>query len=294
MSGIRRLDHVGIAVHDTARALRYFVDHLGLRAAHSEEIPVPPVRLTYLDAGNAWLQLVEPLDDDSVIAVHLREHGEGVHHVCFGVDDVLGSAAALAEDPAAPAPVPGSGRGRRSAFVRGRAHGVQLECTEFDRRADVDDTAGWLPWNTPRGPSDGRGDVSRSASGASAGPAHTADVSMVGVIGLGVMGGAMAANLLDAGHEVVVHSRSPGPVEAARARGAVAADGPAEVGRMCAVVVTALPDSAAVEQVVLGHDGVFAAAEPGLLLIDTSTIEPATARAVDARASSGTGRSTRR
>lgn len=109
-------------------------------------------------------------------------------------------------------------------------------------------------------------------------------MSTVGVIGLGVMGAAMAANLLDAGHEVVVHSRSRGPVEAARARGAIAADGPAEIGRRCDVVVTALPDAAAVEQVVLGRDGVFDAAEPGLLLIDTSTVEPAIARAVDARA----------
>lgn len=145
MTLLRRLDHVGIAVRDTATALRYFRDHLGLAVASSEEIPVPPVRLTYLDAGNAWIQLVEPLDDASSIAAHLRDHGEGVHHVCFGVDDVPAAAAALATDPDAPPPVIGSGRGRRSAFVQDRMHGVQVECTGFDREADVDGTAGWLP-----------------------------------------------------------------------------------------------------------------------------------------------------
>jgi methylmalonyl-CoA/ethylmalonyl-CoA epimerase len=145
MTVIRRLDHVGIAVRDTGEALRYFSGHLGLRVHHSEEVPVPPVRLTYLDAGNAWVQLVEPLDEESAIAQHLRDNGEGVHHVCFGVDDVLSSAAALAIDPDAAAPVPGSGRGRPSAFVPGTVHGVQIECTEFRRQDDVDDSAGWLP-----------------------------------------------------------------------------------------------------------------------------------------------------
>lgn len=143
-SAVRRLDHVGIAVHDTEEALRYFADHLGLRVHHSEEIPVPPVRLTYLDAGNAWVQLVEPLDEASAIARHLREVGEGVHHVCFGVDDVLRAAVAFGLDPAAGPPVPGSGRGRRSAFVPGRVHGVQIECTEFHCRKDVERSAGWL------------------------------------------------------------------------------------------------------------------------------------------------------
>lgn len=144
MTLVKRLDHVGIAVHDTAEALRYFAEHLGLRVHHSEEIPVPRVRLTYLDAGNAWVQLVEPLDQDSAIARHLRDVGEGVHHVCFGVDDVLSAAAAFGVDPDAGAPVLGSGRGRRSAFVPGTVHGVQFECTEFVRQEDVAQTAGCL------------------------------------------------------------------------------------------------------------------------------------------------------
>lgn len=143
-TAVRRLDHVGIAVHDTATALRYFEGHLGLRVHHSEEIPVPPVRLTYLDAGNAWVQLVEPLDTESVIARHLQEVGEGVHHVCFGVDDVLSAAAAFGVDPDAGTPVLGSGRGRASAFVPGRVHGVQIECTGFVHHEDVDAAAGWL------------------------------------------------------------------------------------------------------------------------------------------------------
>lgn len=104
------------------------------------------------------------------------------------------------------------------------------------------------------------------------------------MVGLGVMGRAMAANLIDAGHEVIVHSRSPGPVDAAVARGATRAASAAQVGASCQIVVTALPDSATVEDVVLSAGGIFSAPSAGLLFVDTSTIAPETARTIDTRA----------
>ena len=145
MSSLRRLDHVAVAVADTDRALEYFAGRLGLEVASSEVIEVPHVRLTYLDAGSIFIQLVEPLDDESPIAAYIAEHGEGLHHIAFGVEDVPGVAAGLA-DPGAPAPTIGSGRGRPSAFVPGEPHhGVRVEVTGFDRQADVDDRSGLLP-----------------------------------------------------------------------------------------------------------------------------------------------------
>jgi methylmalonyl-CoA/ethylmalonyl-CoA epimerase len=141
---LRRLDHVAVLVRSTEEALRFYRDRLGLRVASSEEIASPHVRLTYLDAGNAYVQLVEPLDEDSALGGWLDEHGEGLHHVCFGVDDVPAAVAVLSDDGA---PVTlGSGRGRVSGFVSTDAsHGVRLECTEFDRALDVDGLSGWLP-----------------------------------------------------------------------------------------------------------------------------------------------------
>lgn len=137
---IRRLDHVAIAVRSTEEALRHFRDRLGLSVVHTEELESPRVRLTYLDAGNAFLQLVEALDDESEIAQTLATHGEGLHHICFGVDDPVASASALSTDGRAIAP--GAGRGRISAFAPGGAHGVRIEYTEFQR--DVDLMPGWL------------------------------------------------------------------------------------------------------------------------------------------------------
>jgi 2-hydroxy-3-oxopropionate reductase len=96
----------------------------------------------------------------------------------------------------------------------------------------------------------------------------------IGFIGLGVMGAPMARNLLEAGHELVVHSRSRGPVDELAAAGAQAADSPREVAERADVVVTMLPDSPAVRDVVLGEEGVLAGASSGDLLIDMSTIDP--------------------
>lgn len=130
MTPLRRLDHVGIAVADTERALDYFVRVLGLEVKHSEVNEPVGVRLTYLDVGNAWLQLVEPLRDDTPIAAHLREQGEGIHHICFGVDDVERDAQALGDGGEVSV---GSGRGRPSAFLPGApVHGTRIECTRFE------------------------------------------------------------------------------------------------------------------------------------------------------------------
>jgi methylmalonyl-CoA/ethylmalonyl-CoA epimerase len=127
-----KLDHVGIVVADTSAALAYFEQRLGLTLVHQEELAEPRVRLTYLDAGNVFLQLVEPLDDRSAAAAWLRENGDGVHHVCFAYPDAIEAAVALADEGAG-APWVASGRGRRSAFVAGPPqHGVRLECTDLE------------------------------------------------------------------------------------------------------------------------------------------------------------------
>jgi len=111
----------------------------------------------------------------------------------------------------------------------------------------------------------------------------------VGFIGLGVMGRPMAANLLRAGFPLVVHSRSPGPVEQLVALGAQAAASPAEVAARTEIVLTALPASADVELVVAGPQGVLDGLQPGAVVVDTSTILPATARDLAGRAAAKGG-----
>lgn len=100
----------------------------------------------------------------------------------------------------------------------------------------------------------------------------------IGFIGLGLMGKPMALNLLKKGFAVVVHSRSRGPVDELVAAGATAANSPAEVARAASKFVTMLPDGPDVSLVLEGATGIFSAMQPGTVILDSSTIAPATAK----------------
>jgi 2-hydroxy-3-oxopropionate reductase len=99
-------------------------------------------------------------------------------------------------------------------------------------------------------------------------------MTTVAVIGLGIMGGPMAANLLKAGYEVVGYDRGRDKIDTLVERGGRGAGGVPDAVREADVVITMLPDSPDVEAVVLGEGGVLDSVKPGTLLIDGSTIRP--------------------
>lgn len=96
----------------------------------------------------------------------------------------------------------------------------------------------------------------------------------IGFIGLGIMGKPMARNLLQSGQKLIVHSRSPGPVDEIVAAGAERRRAPDQVAASSDVVITMLPDTPDVEHVLFGEEGVQAGVRPGSLVIDMSTIRP--------------------
>jgi 4-hydroxybutyrate dehydrogenase/sulfolactaldehyde 3-reductase len=102
----------------------------------------------------------------------------------------------------------------------------------------------------------------------------------IGFIGLGAMGRPMAKNVLKGGFTLVVHDIVPEPVRELVALGAEARPTPKEVARDADAVITMLPDSPDVEAVLLGPDGVAQGAPPGTIVVDMSTIDPATTRKV--------------
>jgi 2-hydroxy-3-oxopropionate reductase len=113
-------------------------------------------------------------------------------------------------------------------------------------------------------------------------------MTTVTVIGLGIMGGPMAANLVKAGYDVVGYNRSPEKVDRLREQGGRGAASFAEAVRDADVVLTVLPDSPDVEAVVFGDDGILANAPRGSLLIDASTIRPdVSVRIAEAAAAAG-------
>jgi 2-hydroxy-3-oxopropionate reductase len=104
----------------------------------------------------------------------------------------------------------------------------------------------------------------------------------VGFIGLGIMGRPMAKHLLKAGYPLIVHNRSQAAVQELVGLGAKAAGSPEAVGREAQVVILMLPNSPDVEQVVLGPQGLIAAARQGQLVIDMSTISPIVSQKIGA------------
>ncbi len=106
----------------------------------------------------------------------------------------------------------------------------------------------------------------------------------IGFVGLGNMGAPMARNLLKAGHDLVVHDVVRANVDAVAAAGARAAASVRDVVAGAELVLTMLPSSPHVRSVYLGEDGVLAAVRAGVVLVDSSTIDPHTSREVAARA----------
>jgi 3-hydroxyisobutyrate dehydrogenase-like beta-hydroxyacid dehydrogenase len=104
----------------------------------------------------------------------------------------------------------------------------------------------------------------------------------IGFLGLGQMGAGMAANLLRAGHEMVVWNRSPQKAQPLVAKGAVLARTARDAASGRDVIMSMLADDAALEQVLLGNDGVFEGLPRGALHISASTIAVATADRVAA------------
>jgi 2-hydroxy-3-oxopropionate reductase len=100
----------------------------------------------------------------------------------------------------------------------------------------------------------------------------------VGFVGLGIMGAAMARNLLEAGHELVAYNRTKAKAEALAEHGAEVAGSAGEVAEACGVVITILPGPPEVREVVAGEGGLLESAHEGALIVDMSTSSPALAR----------------
>lgn len=99
-----------------------------------------------------------------------------------------------------------------------------------------------------------------------------------GVIGLGIMGSAMAERLLAAGHTVFVYNRTREKAQPLLAKGAHWADSPADVARQCEVVLSIVTDPAAVEQISFGERGILHALDAQGVHCDMSTVSPAWSR----------------
>ncbi|TMT79170.1 methylmalonyl-CoA epimerase [Haloterrigena sp. H1] len=79
-------DHAGIATDDAQALAELYGDLFGLEVAHEEEFD--GMRVVFLDCGNGYFELLEPLEDDSTIARYLEDGGAGIHHLALATDDI--------------------------------------------------------------------------------------------------------------------------------------------------------------------------------------------------------------
>ena len=134
---LSRIDHLGIAVRSIEERIGFWTCGLGLTAAHVEVVPTERVRVAMLTVGESRIELLEPTSPDSPVAKFLSRRGEGIHHVCFAVEDLEAALADLAGKGfrlVHAAPVEGAD-GKRVAFLHPEAgRGVLIELSEEGRK----------------------------------------------------------------------------------------------------------------------------------------------------------------
>ena len=94
---IARIDHIGIAVQNITDALQFFQDALGMKLERVDLEEGGRTQVAFLPVGSSDVELVESQDADSGLAKFLAKRGEGIHHICFEVDDIDAALARLKE-----------------------------------------------------------------------------------------------------------------------------------------------------------------------------------------------------
>src|SRR5262249_39199051 len=107
-------------------------------------------------------------------------------------------------------------------------------------------------------------------------------MEMLGFIGLGTIGGAVARNIQKANHSLMVYDIRPQAIQPLVERGAKPAGSPAEVARYCRVVFSSLPGPPEVEEVALGTSGLLHGVDEATIYIDLSSSSPDLIRRIDA------------
>jgi len=83
-----KIDHLGIAVRSISGSLSFYRDALGLELSGTEEVQDQGVRVALLPAGESRIELLEPFSEDTPVGRFIARRGEGLHHICYEVDDL--------------------------------------------------------------------------------------------------------------------------------------------------------------------------------------------------------------
>lgn len=127
---IKRLDHIGIAVQDINDALKFFESALGMKLEHVASEEGGKTDVAFLPIGESEIELVQTHDPESGLGKFLAKRGEGIHHICFEVDDIRAAMTRLQENGAQliDETPRANASGMQYAFIHPKsAHGVLIE-----------------------------------------------------------------------------------------------------------------------------------------------------------------------
>jgi methylmalonyl-CoA/ethylmalonyl-CoA epimerase len=136
MPGVKKIHHIAVLVEDIDESLNFWQDALGILPTQVSDFPEESARIAFLPLGEAELELVQPTTSDTGLSRFLEKRGEGMHHLCVEVDDLVSLLGKLKskgiqlinEEPRA------GEDGRLYAFVHPKStHGVLLELYQLPK-----------------------------------------------------------------------------------------------------------------------------------------------------------------
>ena len=135
---LENLYHVAVAVRNIDEVEKIYETALGLKVGHREVVEDQGVKTSMLlpEKGGAAIELLEPLSDESPISKFLEKRGEGIHHICFIVDDIEAALERLKRQGVRlidESPRPGSYHSRVAFIHPKAANGVLIELAEIEK-----------------------------------------------------------------------------------------------------------------------------------------------------------------
>ena len=133
---LKNINHIAVAVNNVEEGAKFYQDILGLTLSGVEVVPAQKTRVGFFKIGETNIELVQPSEPDSPLVKFLETKGQGIHHICFEVDDVEAEVKAYLEKGATlidQKPRPGA-HNTRVAFVHPKSSsGVLIELCEFPK-----------------------------------------------------------------------------------------------------------------------------------------------------------------
>jgi methylmalonyl-CoA epimerase len=138
---IRQISHLGLAVKDLEESRNFYKTVLGLKPSDPIIGGDGTIKASMIKVGDIHLELLQPIGSEGVMAKFLEKHGEGIHHICYEVDDLHSAISSIKASGVEVLGEPMDGVEGLSIFLHPRGtHGVLTELVQKDKKEEAQDT----------------------------------------------------------------------------------------------------------------------------------------------------------